>query len=241
MASAASLLHLRESLRARFPMHVVEQPERQPETGLSPVPSWSSGVDALDQVLGPHWRAMEGGVVALAGARSSGRTALLGAVLARRAAMGESSALVDASRTFPAAALADAAAGGRLVVVRPPRAADAAWAADQLLRSAAFSLVAVAGGAAPAEPVLRRLAGLARQAGAKVLLLPDGAPPAAAPCALVRQSVVPAGPAGGAEILLRALPRAGAPARSARLALEFHHEDRLPPGARAPDRRPRAR
>ncbi|HEV8319970.1 MAG TPA: hypothetical protein VG389_00040 [Myxococcota bacterium] len=228
---------LKEALRARFPMHVVEAPASrmpgsahaleyapagEPEAAPAPSGGWSTGVAALDRALGARWCAQPGAVAALVGERSSGRTALLCALCAHRVAQGEVVALVDATRTLPAAVLARIEQR-RAVVIRPARDAEALWAADQLLRVGAFRLVVVVGGPAPGEVVLRRIAGLARAAAAKVLLLPEEGRQGAAGragCALVHV---------GARGTLDLAP-----------ALEFEDEDRLPAGTRIPDRRPRA-
>jgi len=106
-----------------------------------PGPVASTGIDALDALL-PRGGLPRGQVVEWVGARSSGKTALLCAALARIRAGGESVALIDVGRTLYAPAwLALAGPPGRFWVVRPRTPGEAAWCADLLLRCGAFGAV----------------------------------------------------------------------------------------------------
>jgi len=100
-----------------------------------------SGIPALDRLLGGGWP--RAALCELTGRRSSGRTAILYAALARALAAGEAAALVDVGGGLdPRYALAAGVALSRLLWVRC--AADlAAKAADLVLGAGGFDLIAL--------------------------------------------------------------------------------------------------
>jgi hypothetical protein len=121
-----------------------------------------TGMDALDDALAsgglPRGRLTE-----VVGA--SGKLTLLRQIVDAAVERGEWVAYIDASRTL---APRDWAAFGdsKLWIVRPPEAAQAAWCADVLLRSAAFSLVVLDSAPSISRAVAVRLMGLARESNA---------------------------------------------------------------------------
>jgi len=100
-----------------------------------------SGVPALDRLLGGGWP--RAALCELTGRRSSGRTAILYAALARALAAGEAAALVDVGGGLdPRRALAAGLALRHLLWIRC--AADvAAKAADLVLGAGGFDLIAL--------------------------------------------------------------------------------------------------
>ena len=100
-----------------------------------------SGIPALDRLLGGGWP--RAALCELTGRRSSGRTSILYAALARALAAGEAAALVDVGGGLdPRYALAAGVALSRLLWVRC--AADlAAKAADLVLGAGGFDLIAL--------------------------------------------------------------------------------------------------
>ena len=101
----------------------------------------SSGMPALDRLLGGGWP--RAALCELVGRRSSGRTAILYAALARAIAAGEAAALVDVGGGLdPRRAFAAGIALRRLLWIRC--AADvAAKAADLVLGAGGFDLIAL--------------------------------------------------------------------------------------------------
>jgi len=101
----------------------------------------SSGLPALDRLLGGGWP--RAALCELVGRRSSGRTAILYAALARALAAGEAAALIDVGGGLdPRRAFAAGIALRRLLWVRC--AADtAAKAADLVLGAGGFDLIAL--------------------------------------------------------------------------------------------------
>ena len=94
----AAILQLRSELQARFdvPLEI----RKKPETGQIP-----TGIDALDQLT-------EGGIprgtlTEICGTESSGRTALLIAILGQATRRGECCAFIDASGSFDPASAAE--------------------------------------------------------------------------------------------------------------------------------------
>ncbi len=166
MARAATILELERAI------------ERLGARPVASGPVASTGVPALDALL-PGGGLPRGRVVEWLGPRSSGKTALLRAGLARLRGAGESVAWIDAGRTLYAPDWADLVPGeGEFWVVRPRDAAETAWCADLLLRSGAFGAVALYGprGAGPGGKALRRgaavrLQRLAEEAGALFVVL----------------------------------------------------------------------
>jgi hypothetical protein len=166
MARAATILELERAI------------ERLGARPAAPGPVASTGVPALDALL-PGGGLPRGRVVEWLGPRSSGKTALLRAGLARLRGVGESVAWIDAGRTLYAPDWADLVPGeGEFWVVRPRDEVEMAWCADLLLRSGAFGAVALhgPGGAGGGAEVLRRsatvrLQRLAEEAGALFVVL----------------------------------------------------------------------
>ena len=100
-----------------------------------------SGVPALDRLLGGGWP--RAALCELIGRRSSGRTAILYAALARALAAGEAAALVDVGGGLdPRYALAAGIALPRLLWVRST-VDVAAKAADLVLGAGGFDLIAL--------------------------------------------------------------------------------------------------
>jgi len=139
-----------ESLRALLP------------PPLPTAPGLPTGLAALDNALAsaglPRGRLSE-----VVGA--TGKLTLLRQVVEAAVERGEWVAYIDASRTL---APRDWAELGHttLWIVRPPAAAQAAWCADVLLRSAAFSLVVLDSAPPISRAVAVRLTGLARESNA---------------------------------------------------------------------------
>jgi hypothetical protein len=101
----------------------------------------SSGLPALDALLGGGWP--RGGLSELAGRRSSGRTSVMLAALARAARAGEATALVDTGGALdPRAAAAIGVSLPRLLWIRCT-AAEALKAADLVVAAGGFDLLAL--------------------------------------------------------------------------------------------------
>lgn len=101
-----------------------------------------SGVYDLDAVIGGLPRP---GLVALHGAPGSGRASLVAAVLAAQTARGRPVAWIDGARRIYPPALAEVGVAlPWLLIVRPP-AGHAVWAAEQVLGSGCFAVVAISG------------------------------------------------------------------------------------------------
>ena len=102
----------------------------------------ASGVAALDAVIGGLPKP---GLVALHGEPGSGRTGLIAAVAAAQTSRGHPVAWIDAERQIHPPGLAGAGVDLRyLLLVRPP-AGHEVWAAEQVLRSGRFGVVAISG------------------------------------------------------------------------------------------------
>lgn len=100
------------------------------------------GIAELDELVGGL---PAPGVVELHGPRGAGATRLATSVLARHALLGRPVAWVDVGREIYPPALAGLGLDLRwLLLVRPPGGHEA-WAAEQLLRSGRFPVVAVSG------------------------------------------------------------------------------------------------
>jgi hypothetical protein len=126
-----------------------------------------TGVEALDRALAsgglPRGRLTE-----ITGA--TGKLTLVRAIVDAAVRRGEWVAYIDASRTLAPRDWADL--GDRpLWVVRPPEAVKAAWCADVLLRSAAFSLVVLDSAPSISRAVAVRLTGLARESNGAFLVV----------------------------------------------------------------------
>ena len=101
----------------------------------------ASGVAPLDEILGGGWP--RAALAELRGRRSSGRTAILYASLARAIAAGETAALVDVGGTLdPRAAAAAGIALPRLLWIRCA-GGEALKAADMVVAAGGFDLVAL--------------------------------------------------------------------------------------------------
>ena len=111
-----------------------------------------SGIPAIDRLLGGGWP--KAALCELVGRRSSGRTAILYAALARALAAGEAAALVDVGGGLdPRRALAAGIALRRLLWIRST-VEVAAKAADLVLGAGGFDLIALdLGDARPRLPI----------------------------------------------------------------------------------------
>lgn len=141
----------------------------------------------LDALL-PEGGLPRGQVIEWLGPRSCGKTALLHAALRRFHEAGEPVAVIDAGHTLFAPDWAALVGEGAFWVVRPPEPGEALWCADLLLRSSAFSVVALEVETGPAwavpsvgdptstngcvsRSVIVRLQRLAEEAGAVLVVL----------------------------------------------------------------------
>jgi recombination protein RecA len=132
-----------------------------------------TGVGALDVALGggiPRGRITE-----VVGIRGAGKTALLRRVVQRVLASGAWVAWIDARRTLAPQPWADL--GSRLVMIRPRDATRSAWSADLLLRSGVFALVVLDGAPLLSRVNGVRLAQLARERDAALVVVTDGTQP----------------------------------------------------------------
>lgn len=133
-----------------------------------------SGIAGLDELLGGGLP--RGYLSEIAGAPSSGRTALMHALLASATRAGEVAALIDLADALEPPSLARAGADlDRVLWVRPPSAAIALKCAELVLGAGGFGLVALDLDARPAprplpRPVWLRLAQVARRANAACLV-----------------------------------------------------------------------
>lgn len=140
-----------ESLRALLP------------APLPQAPGMPTGVDALDRVLAsgglPRGRLTE-----VVGA--TGKLSLLRQIVDAAVERGEWVAYIDASRTLAPRDWAHLGHVEGVWILRPPEAAKAAWCADVLLRSGAFSLVVLDSAPRISHAVAVRLTRLARESNA---------------------------------------------------------------------------
>jgi hypothetical protein len=130
---------------------------------LPQAPGMPTGVDALDSALAsggfPRGRLTE-----IVGA--TGKLTLLRRVVDAAVARGDWVAYIDASRTLAPREWAHLAHVEGVWMVRPPEPARAAWCADVLMRSAAFSLVVLDSAPPVSRAIAVRLMGLARDSNA---------------------------------------------------------------------------
>ena len=130
-----------------------------------------TGLGALDAALAsgglPRGRLTE-----VVGA--SGKLTLLRQVVDAAVARGEWVAYIDAARTLAPRDWAHLAQVEGAWIVRPPAPAKAAWCADVLLRSAAFSLVVLDSAPPISRAIAVRLTGLARESNAAFVVVGDG-------------------------------------------------------------------
>jgi hypothetical protein len=121
------------------PLERLEQQRKQDEERRR-----GSGIATLDELLGGGWP--RGALSEIAGARSSGRTTVLLAALARALAAGEAAALVDAAgpggALDPRAAAAAGVALPELLWIRCTPA-DALKATDLVVAAGGFGVVAL--------------------------------------------------------------------------------------------------
>jgi len=135
-----------------------------------PVRRLPTGIAALDELLGGGLP--RGHLSEIAGGPSSGRTALLHALLASATRRGEAAAVVDLGDTLDPPSLACAGADlARVLWVRPPTPQTALKCAELILAAGGFGMVALDGmGARTGRPLPRqvwpRLAQVTRRAGA---------------------------------------------------------------------------
>jgi hypothetical protein len=248
VSAAPDLRILRAALEKRFGSALVPAPGGAPDRA---VPGFRTGIAAIDRLLpgGVPRRA----VTHWAGEVTAGRTAALRRLVG--AALRETRvAVVDAALTLDAGDWCGADDGplAGLWVARPPaagRAAEGAWAAEALLRSGAFGLVVLDGGA-PAPAEVHRLRALARETDAAVLVSTPAGGGAAGWRADLRLEFRRApraapGLRAGARYRRPAAVRLekGSGGENGEREMELVHEppDRLRALAFAPDRRPRAR
>jgi len=157
----------------------------------APPPGLSTGVAALDAALAGGGLPI-GRLTEVVGAPGSGKTTLLRQLVDTTLRVGGWVAYVDASRTLAPRDWAQLGAGGDaagLWVIRPTDAARAAWCADLLLRSGAFTLVVLDAAPTLTRSVAVRLTRLAREAGAALVVVGDGQLPATQLAAAVQLHV----------------------------------------------------
>ena len=154
-------VHTLNSLRQRIDQVVAE--------GRNQGPPLPTGIQPLDHALGgglPRGRITE-----ITGALGTGKTALLRQVVARVLAADQWVAWIDARRTLAPQPWANL--GKRFVVIRPREWKRAAWSADILLRSGVFALVVLDGAPIVARNVGFRLAQIARERDAAIVVMSD--------------------------------------------------------------------
>lgn len=139
----------------------------------SPPPSGGvvTGYAPLDSALGGQL--LRGRVTEISGLPGSGRTTLLRRLVAAAVSAGLTVGYVDSDRTMTPRDWADLALpepDRGLWVVRPPDPARGSWCADVLLRSGVFPLVVLDGGPPLARVSAVRLATLARERDAALVL-----------------------------------------------------------------------
>jgi recombination protein RecA len=140
----------------------------------STTPGLPTGFAALDAVL-PGGGIPAGRITELLAPPGLGKTTLGRSLAAATITAGRCVAWIDATRTLdPRDWVSASMDGDALWVVRPTDPARAPWCADLLLRTGAFALVVLDGAPVLPRVVAVRLAQLARDADAALLLLGDG-------------------------------------------------------------------
>jgi hypothetical protein len=150
----------------------------------STTPGLPTGMTPLDDIL-PGGGIPTGRITEILAAPGLGKTTLARSLVTTTLRRGSAVAWVDATRTLdPRDWVAGAHArmpgvfaqveSDALWMVRPPDAARGPWCADLLLRSGAFALVVLDGAPVLPRVVAVRLAQLARESDAALLLLGDG-------------------------------------------------------------------
>jgi RecA/RadA recombinase len=125
-----------------------------------------TGVDALDRALASGGLP-RGQLTEVVGA--TGKLSLLRQIVDAAVERGEWVAYIDASRTLTPRDWAHLGHVDGVWIVRPHDPAKAAWCADVLLRSAAFSLVVLDSAPPVSRAVAVRLTGLARESNAALV------------------------------------------------------------------------
>ena len=139
-------------------------------------PGLPTGLTALDSIL-PGGGLPHGRITELLGPPGLGKTTIARSLVAATIRGGGGVAWIDATRTLDprsATGLLPAVDEEALWVVRPPDPARAPWCADLILRSGAFALVVLDGAPVLPRVVAVRLAQLARESDAALLLLGEG-------------------------------------------------------------------
>lgn len=141
----------------------------------SATPGLPTGLTSLDAVL-PGGGLPRGRLTELLAPAGAGKTTLARTLATTTLATGHAVAWVDATRTLDPRDWVSVDPMGRdaLWVVRPGESARAPWCADLLLRTGAFALVVLDGAPVLPRTVAVRLAQLARDADAALLLLGEG-------------------------------------------------------------------
>jgi hypothetical protein len=143
--------------------------------GFAAAPGLATGIAALDGAL-PGNGIPRGRITELLAPAGLGKTTLARSLAAATLTAGHSVAWVDAARTLDPRdwVSVDAGRTDALWVVRPSAPARAPWCADLLLRTGAFALVVLDGAPVLPRAVAVRLAQLARDSDAALLLLGEG-------------------------------------------------------------------
>lgn len=141
----------------------------------SATPGLPTGLSALDAAL-PGGGLPRGRITELLAPAGLGKTTLARTLASTTLTAGHTVAWVDATRTLDPRdwVTVDPAGSDALWVVRPGDPARAAWCADLLLRTGSFALVVLDGAPLLPRSIAVRLAQLARDADAALLLLGDG-------------------------------------------------------------------
>jgi len=141
----------------------------------STAPGLATGIAALDGVLPGHG-IPRGRITELLAPAGLGKTTLARSLAAATLTAGHSVAWIDATRTLDPRdwVAVDAGRADTLWVVRPSAPARAPWCADLLLRTGSFALVVLDGAPVLPRAAAVRLAQLARDGDAALLLLGEG-------------------------------------------------------------------
>jgi len=141
----------------------------------SAAPGLATGIAALDGAL-PGNGIPRGRITELLAPAGLGKTTLARSLAAATLTAGHTVAWVDATRTLDPRdwVTVDAGRTDALWVVRPSAPARASWCADLLLRTGSFALVVLDGAPVLPRAVAVRLAQLARDSDAALLLLGEG-------------------------------------------------------------------
>lgn len=134
----------------------------------SDTPGLPTGVAALDRAL-PGGGIPRGRISEWLAPAGLGKTTLARSLVAATLRAGHGVAWIDATRTLDPRDWATALEA--TWIVRPSTPVRGAWCADLLLRSGAFALVVLDGAPILPRPIAVRLAQLAREADAALLLL----------------------------------------------------------------------